>query len=439
MSILSFLKQTKKPEPVAVPEPVDEEPVAPAAETPSDSPMDFLTSSPSLSVSTLRSSFLEAMRRSEKEAISRRSLLRERVRRVVSRRETPSNGTTSTTDVSASNTGVSSTNPPSSSSSPSSSMHPSNTATASTTSASDDIAVIEVANEFEASPVASPALSQTEAPLLDATPALLSAPPRPLELTIDKTALTSPELTQLASLLGFRYVEADSDQASRSVFFGVSHKHSEIVTGRSPLARETAVDYDLESESDTAGEEEVPGDDCDDTESETDDADDANRLDYGDGFLEEEDLNIGDGNLTAEEKSALVFRSVSGNKGKLTRETRLPNVPIVVSAKNSGEFGVDLQRCRCVISDPVFFERQIETMRSRPIELVVGETEEGPSEPQEKRGSVKRLNMNEEMVQVLSGLIQGQAITITQINDKMQERFPGLPKRQVGMMAEGDE
>ena len=67
-------------------------------------------------------------------------------------------------------------------------MHPSNTATASTTSPSDDIAVIEVANEFEASPVASPALSQTEAPLLDATPALLSAPPRPLELTIDKTA-----------------------------------------------------------------------------------------------------------------------------------------------------------------------------------------------------------------------------------------------------------
>ena len=46
--------------------------------------------------------------------------------------------------------------------------------------------------------------------------------------------------------------------------------------------------------------------------------------------------------------------------------------------------------------------------------------------------------MNEEMVQVLSGLIQGQAITITQINDKMQERFPGLPKRQVGMMVGGD-
>ena len=434
MSILSFLKQSKKPEPSVIPEPVNEEPVAPAAETPSDPPMDFLSTSPSLSLSSLRSSFLESMQRSEKESFSRRSLLREKVRRVISRREVASEGLSSSNNgSSSSNNGLSSsTNPSSSSTNPSSSNIP--TIPSTTPSVPEEEAIIEVTNEFDEAPAASP----DDAALLDVTPAMIPTPQRAIEVTVDKTALTAAELPQLASLLGFRYLEADSDLASRSIFFGISHKHSKTVTGRRPLARDDAVDYDADSESEELMEEEVPGDDCNDTESESGDSEEANRLDYGDGFLAEEDLNIGDGNLTAEEKSALVFRSVSGNKGKLTRETRLPNVPIVVSARNSGDFGVDLQRCRCVINDPVFFEREIEAMRSHPIELVAGDLEEVAAETQEKRASVKRLNMNEEMVQVLSALIQGQAITITQINDKMQERFPGLPKRQVVMMAEGE-
>ena len=35
------------------------------------------------------------------------------------------------------------------------------------------------------------------------------------------------------------------------------------------------------------------------------------------------------------------------------------------------------------------------------------------------------------MVEYLKELILGQSWTITQINDKMQEKYPGLPKRQV--------
>lgn len=434
MSILSFLKQSKKPEPTVVSEPVNEEPVAPAAEPPSESPLDLLSPSPSLSLASLRSSFLETMQRSETDASTRRSALREKIRRLLSRREVALETTSANHVTSLANNAITSSNNAISQSN--NAINSSNNATSTshnTTNSSsppeEEEALIEVANEFD---------SPEEATLLDATPAMVSAPQRAIELTVEKNSLTAAELPQLTSLLGFRYLEADSDMAPRSVFFGISHKQSEKVTGRHPLARDDRVDYDAESESEELTEEDVPGDDCNDTESESGESEEANRLDYGDGFLAEEDLNIGDGNLTAEEKSALVFRSVSGNKGKLTRETRLPNVPIVVSARNSGEFGVDLQRCRCVINDPVFFERQIEALRSRPIELVAGETEDGVSETPEKRAAVKRLNMNEEMVQVLSALIQGQAITITQINDKMQERFPGLPKRQVEMMAEGE-
>lgn len=447
MSILSFLKQSKKPEPTVVSEPVNEEPVAPAAKPPSESPLDLLSPSPSLSLASLRSSFLETMQRSETDASTRRSALREKIRRLLSRREvaletTSANHVTSLANnaITSSNNAISQSHNAITSSNNAitqshNAINSSNNAintphnTANSSSPEEEEALIEVANEFD---------SPEEATLLDATPAMVSAPQRAIELTVEKNSLTAAELPQLTSLLGFRYLEADSDMAPRSVFFGISHKQSEKVTGRHPLARDDRVDYDAESESEELTEEDVPGDDCNDTESESGESEEANRLDYGDGFLAEEDLNIGDGNLTAEEKSALVFRSVSGNKGKLTRETRLPNVPIVVSARNSGEFGVDLQRCRCVINDPVFFERQIEALRSRPIELVAGETEDGISETPEKRAAVKRLNMNEEMVQVLSALIQGQAITITQINDKMQERFPGLPKRQVEMMAEGE-
>ena len=41
------------------------------------------------------------------------------------------------------------------------------------------------------------------------------------------------------------------------------------------------------------------------------------------------------------------------------------------------------------------------------------------------------MNMNDAVAKELAALIQGQSLTISQINDKMQEKYPGLPKRQV--------
>ena len=74
-------------------------------------------------------------------------------------------------------------------------------------------------------------------------------------------------------------------------------------------------------------------------------------------------------------------------------------------------------------------------MKSRRLEVGVGEKSEESettSEPS-KNKSNKKLNINDDMVREMCTMIQGQAFTISQINDKMQERVPGLPKRQVSL------
>ena len=155
----------------------------------------------------------------------------------------------------------------------------------------------------------------------------------------------------------------------------------------------------------------------------------ANRLDYGDGFLAEEDINIGDANLSAEEKSALVFRSVSGNKGKLNEEIKLSNQPFVLQPSEGVVMGVDLKACRCVINDPVFFSGVVATIKKKKLE-VEKKPEEGVESVVAETGR-RKVNMNDAVAKELAALIQGQSLTISQINDKMQEKYPGLPKRQV--------
>ena len=264
-----------------------------------------------------------------------------------------------------------------------------------------------------------------DAEILDVAPALLPAVSLSHDvMTIDKTPLTSSELLKLSFMIGFRYIHADTETPRRRIFFGISHKTGRFVTGRSPLSREEHVNYEEDSEEEEDVEfsgEEPQGDDCSDTESESGESESGNQLDYRDGFLEEEDINIGDANLTAEEKSALVFRSVSGNKGKRGEPAGIwaLNQPFVMKAGEEPKFGIDLRLCQGVVQDPDFFVETVETLRKKRLELV--------EEVEVKR----RVNITEEMVKVMSEIIAGQQFTISQVVEAMQRRFPGLPKRQI--------
>ena len=288
----------------------------------------------------------------------------------------------------------------------------------------DDEAVIEVVNEFEE--------VKDEATIEDVTPQLFTnavVPTKHVLLTINKNGLSPAELLELPRLLGFRYIHPDTDTDAKRVFFGISHAASEVVTGRTPLARDERVNYEDDSEDEEDEDDDIQGDDCNDTESEESEVETANRLDYGDGFLAEEDINIGDANLSAEEKSALVFRSVSGNKGKLNEEIKLSNQPFVLRPSEGVVMGVDLKACRCVINDPVFFSGVVATIKKKKLE-VEKKPEEGVESVVAETGR-KKVNMNDAVAKELAALIQGQSLTISQINDKMQEKYPGLPKRQV--------
>lgn len=288
----------------------------------------------------------------------------------------------------------------------------------------DEEAVIEVVNEFEE--------VKDEATIEDVTPQLFTnavAPTKHVLLTINKNGLSPTELLELPRLLGFRYIHPDTDTDAKRVFFGISHAASEVVTGRTPLARDERVSYEDDSEDEEDEDDDIQGDDCNDTESEESEVETANRLDYGDGFLAEEDINIGDANLSAEEKSALVFRSVSGNKGKLNEEIKLSNQPFVLRPSEGVVMGVDLRACRCVISDPVFFSGVVATIKKKKLE-VEKKPEEGVESAIAETGR-RKVNMNDAVAKELAALIQGQSLTISQINDKMQEKYPGLPKRQV--------
>lgn len=288
----------------------------------------------------------------------------------------------------------------------------------------DEEAVIEVVNEFEE--------VKDEATIEDVTPQLFTnavVPTKHVLLTINKNGLSPAELLELPRLLGFRYIHPDTDTDAKRVFFGISHAASEVVTGRTPLARDERVNYEDDSEDEEDEDDDIQGDDCNDTESEESEVETANRLDYGDGFLAEEDINIGDANLSAEEKSALVFRSVSGNKGKLNEEIKLSNQPFVLRPSEGVVMGVDLRACRCVISDPVFFSGVVATIKKKKLE-VEKKPEEGVESAIAETGR-RKVNMNDAVAKELAALIQGQSLTISQINDKMQEKYPGLPKRQV--------
>ena len=265
-----------------------------------------------------------------------------------------------------------------------------------------------------------------DAQILDVAPALLPAVSSFSHdvMTIDKTTLSSSELFKLPFMIGFRYIHADTETPRRRIFFGISHKTGRFATGRSPLSREEHLNYEEDSEDEEDLEffgEEPQGDDCNDTESESGESESGNQLDYRDGFLEEEDINIGDANLTAEEKSALVFRSVSGNKGKRGEPAGIwaLNQPFVMARGEEPKYGIDLRLCQGILLDPAFFVETVETLRKKRLELV--------EEVEVKR----KVNITEEMVKVMSEIIAGQQFTISQIVEAMQKRFPGLPKRQI--------
>ena len=63
-------------------------------------------------------------------------------------------------------------------------------------------------------------------------------------------------------------------------------------------------------------------------------------------------------------------------------------------------------------------------------EIVEKKPEEGVENAIAETGR-RKVNMNDAVAKELAALIQGQSLTISQINDKMQEKYPGLPKRQV--------
>ena len=63
-------------------------------------------------------------------------------------------------------------------------------------------------------------------------------------------------------------------------------------------------------------------------------------------------------------------------------------------------------------------------------EIVEKKPEEGVESVEAETGR-RKVNMNDAVAKELAALIQGQSLTISQINDKMQEKYPGLPKRQV--------
>lgn len=274
---------------------------------------------------------------------------------------------------------------------------------------------------------------EEEATIENVTPPLFTTsvvPTKHMIMTINKNGLSPRELLELPRLLGFRYIHPDTDTSAKRVLFGISHAFSDVVTGRCPLAHDSHVNYEDDSDEEEV-EDDIQGDDCNDTESDESEVETANRLDYGDGFLAEEDLNIGDANLSAEEKSALVFRSVSGNKGKLNEEIKLSNQPFVLSCAEGVVMGVDLRACRCIINDPAFFSEMLQTMKKQRLEVSEKEATEESGENANQEGSRRKMNMSEKMARELAELVQGKSYTISQIDEMMQEKYPGLPKRQV--------
>lgn len=422
MSILSFLKHTKKLEVPPVPidlcdaDPEEKEEGDPTIKTETTS-IDVIkeASSSPQSIEELRAELKEQMDKEHQESMKRLEALHQHAKEIVIMREEKTEPGT---------------HPGESQSGQGAQIHSTQSQSLPSEEPSqEDEAVIEMANEFE------------EDAIVDVTPQMFTDSTQLIKhiiLTINKSDLPPSELIQLPHMLGFRYIHPDTDTDAKHVLFGICHRASHTVSGRKPLAQDEHIDYEEDSD-DLVEEDEIQGDDCNDTESESGD-DVVNQLDYGDGFLAEEDINIGDVNLTAEEKSALVFRSVSGNKGKLNQDTRLSSTPFVASAVNCSDLGVDLHQCKCVIGDPVFFAGKIEQLKKRRLEVAVGEKLdeiETTSEPSKSKLN-RKLNMNEEMVREMCSMIQGQGFTISQINDKMQERFPGLPKRQVSLHCVSD-
>ena len=293
--------------------------------------------------------------------------------------------------------------------------------------------------------------------------------------TINKNALSTDDLPLLPATLGFRYLQPDTDMKPKQVFYGISHRTSKIVSGRTPLLRDLEIDYDEmddEDEMNEGEEEEELGDDCNDTESEEQEEEEgedvSNHLDYGDGFLAEEDRQAGDDDLTAEERSKLMFHLVSGNKGKQKRLVT-SSTPFIVDVAKNG-LPQELQPCMVVMGDPLFFAEKVAELRSRRLEVAIGTGggRAGPSSSSSSiptttavtgdisspsgsmyahsdssnthaeagigktRSSAKRVSMTDEMVRTMCSMIQGQSMTIPQIVEQMQEQYPGLPKRQVG-------
>ena len=367
----------------------------------------------------------------------------------------------------------------------------------------EDVAMIEIVNEFDSedddiattakdkhSTAHSSSHSSRVEQIADISPPVLStlsyassssqSSLSTATFTINKNALSADDLPLLPATLGFRYLQPDTDMKPKQIFYGVSRRVSEVVSGRTPLLRDPEIDYDEIDDEDEMidGEEgEELGDDCNDTESEEqgeEEGEDAsNHLDYGDGFLAEEDRQVGDDDLTAEERSKLMFHLVSGNKGKQKRVVT-SNTPFVVDVAKDG-LPKELQSCVMVMGDPLFFAEKVAELRNRRLEVAIGtgsgSTNTHPSSsittattPNDvshptgdalstsssvhthtdssnthtdagvgkTRPSGKRVSMTDEMVRTMCSMIQGQSITIPQIVEHMQEQFPGLPKRQVG-------
>ena len=101
--------------------------------------------------------------------------------------------------------------------------------------------------------------------------------------------------------------------------------------------------------------------------------------------------------------------------------------------------GVDLKACRCVINDPSFFSETLQTMKRQRLEVSEKEAVEESAENGIQEGSRRKMKMNEKMARELAELVQGKSYTILQINEMMQEKHPGLPKRQVCTVIRFDE
>ena len=73
----------------------------------------------------------------------------------------------------------------------------------------------------------------------------------------------------------------------------------------------------------------------------------------------------------------------------------------------------------------------LQTMKKQRLEVSEKEATEESGENANQEGSRRKMNMSEKMARELAELVQGKSYTISQIDEMMQEKYPGLPKRQV--------